>query len=103
VTVPVRDTVVVFAATLYATLPLPLPVAPLVIVIHDALLVALHEHPVPAVTLTVPEAAADVVRLDDVGRIVKAQGAPGCVTVNVFPATVIVPVRVAAPVFAATL
>ena len=54
-------------------------------------------------TVTVPVAAADVVRLDEVGEIVNVHGAPACVTVNVLPAMVIVPVREVVPVFAATL
>ena len=73
------------------------------IVIHETLLVAVHPHPVAAVTDTVPLMVADVVRLDAVGRIVKEQGAPGWVMVNVLPPTVIVPVCVAALVLAATL
>ena len=103
VKVPVREVVTLLALTLYPTLPLPLPLAPDVTVIQEALLVAVHEHPVPAVTFTVPVAAADVVKLADVGRIVKEQGAPGCVTVNVLPPTVIVPLRVLVLVLAATL
>jgi len=103
VNVPVREVVALLALTLYPTEPLPLPLAPDVTVIHEALLVAVHAHPAPAVTFTVPVAATDVVKLDAVGRIVKEQGAPGWVTVNVLPPTVIVPVCVAALVFAATL
>lgn len=52
VIVPVRAAPV-FAATLKVTLPLPLPVAPAVIAIHEALLVAVHPQPLPAVTATV--------------------------------------------------
>ena len=55
------------------------------------------------VTLTVPVVAADVVRVTDVGAIVKVHGAPGCVMVNVRPAIVIVPVRDVSVVFASTL
>jgi hypothetical protein len=55
------------------------------------------------VTLTVPVAAAGVVRLTDVGAMAKVQGAAGCVMVNVCPAIVIVPVRDVVPVFASTL
>src|SRR6476660_8061906 len=53
----------VFAATVKATVPLPLPVAPDEIVMKVALLVAVHAHPVPAVTGTdpVPPAAPNVV------------------------------------------
>ena len=51
-----------FAATVNATVPLPLPVAPDEIVMNVALLVAVHAHPVAAVTDTdpVPPAAPNV-------------------------------------------
>jgi hypothetical protein len=55
---------------------LPLPLAPAVIVIHVALVVAFQLHPVPAVTATDPVVAVDDVRFDDVGEIVNVQGAP---------------------------
>jgi len=80
---------------------LPLPVAPALIVIHVALLVAVQLQPVPAVTVTVPVVATDDVRFDEVGAIVNVQGAPACVTVNVCPPIVSVPVR-AGPVLAVT-
>ena len=54
VSIPVRDVPVVFAAAVKPTLPLPLPLAPLVMVIHDAPLVAVHAQPVAVVTDTVP-------------------------------------------------
>jgi hypothetical protein len=54
VIVPVRELVALFAATLNATVPLPEPLAPLVIVIHDALLVAVHAQPLPLVMLNDP-------------------------------------------------
>jgi hypothetical protein len=38
--------------------PFPLPLAPLVIEIHPALLAAVQEQPLPAVTVTVPLPAA---------------------------------------------
>src|SRR3712207_3653796 len=41
-------------ATLNCTSPLPLPLAPDEIVTHGALLVAVHAHPSPAVTPTLP-------------------------------------------------
>jgi hypothetical protein len=82
---------------------LPLPVAPLVIVIHEALLVAAQEQPVPAVTFTVPVAAADEVRLEPVDEIANVHGAPGWVTVKLWPPTVMVPVREVDAVLAATL
>ena len=80
-----------------------MPLAPAVTVIHAALLVAVQVHPAPAVTLTVPLVATEVDRVEDDGRIVNAQGAPGCVIVNVLPPTVSVPVRDAVDVFAVTL
>ena len=52
VAVPVRAVVAVFAATDRATVPLPLPLAPLVTVSHDAVLAAVHAHPVGLVTVT---------------------------------------------------
>jgi hypothetical protein len=52
-------------------------------VIQASLLVAVQLQPVPAVTVTVPVAATDDVRFEDVGAIVNVQGAPACVTVNV--------------------
>jgi hypothetical protein len=57
VNVPVRATPV-FAAASIETVPLPLPLVPAVIVNHDALLAAIHPHPVPAVTVTGPVAPA---------------------------------------------
>ena len=59
VTVPVRTTVVAFAATLSATEPLPVPVAPLVTAIQLALLVAVRAH--PAVPFTVIDTAPPAV------------------------------------------
>ena len=82
---------------------MPLPLAPPVNVIHAALLVAVHAQPAPAVTVTVPLVAADVLSNADEGRIVNEHGAPGCVTVNVCPAIVIVPVRDVVLVFCVTL
>ncbi len=82
---------------------MPLPVAPALTVIHVALLLAVHEQPVAAVTVTVPVPAADVT-LADAGEIVRLHGAAACcVTVNVDPAMVSVPVRLVVPVLAALL
>jgi len=53
VIVPVRAAPV-FAATVKLTDPLLAPIAPAVIVIHDALVVAVHAHPPGAETLTNP-------------------------------------------------
>ena len=47
---PVRAVLPELAATEYVTVPLPLPVAPLVTVIQSAVLDAVHEHPVAAIT-----------------------------------------------------
>ena len=43
-----------FAATVNATEPLPLPLVPLAIVIHDTFEDAVHAHPLLLVTVTVP-------------------------------------------------
>ena len=72
-------------------------------VIQLTLLVALQLQPVPAVTVTVPVAAADVVKFDEVGKIVNVHGAPACVTVKVWPPMAMVPERDVVPVLAATL
>jgi hypothetical protein len=74
VIVPARGVVVVFAATLKVTVPLPDPLAPLVTLIQLAPLVAVHAHPAPAVTEIeplLPKAGTDW----DVGEIVYVHGA----------------------------
>ena len=71
-------------------------------VIHVASLVAVQAQKVGAVTATVPVAPTGVT-LVDVEEIVGTHGAAACVTVNVLPAIVSVPVRDEGPVFAATL
>lgn len=103
VIVAVRESVPVFAAALYPTVPDPVPLAPLVMVTHVDPLEAVQLQFDVVVTVTVPVVAADDVRVVDVGAIVNVQGAAGCVTVNVCPAIVIVPVRDVVPVLAATL
>ena len=80
VSVPVRLVVPVFAATANATVPEPDPDAPDVIVIHDALLIAVHAQPAATVTVLLPvppEAAIDW----DEGAMTGAQGA---LNANVF-------------------
>jgi hypothetical protein len=69
------------------------PVAPEATVIHDALLVAVHAQPAPAVTLTVPWAASGRERFASVGSIeyVHAGTNARCVTVKVRVAIVTVP------------
>jgi hypothetical protein len=93
--------VVVLAAAVKLTLPAPTRPVPLVIVTHEAPLVALHEHPVPVVTLTrlVPP-ETDIARL--VGEIVNEHGAAACVIEKMLVPMVNVPVRDRDPVFAAT-
>ena len=82
--------------------PLPLPVAPALIVIHASLLVAVHAQPVDVATETVPVPPPDVT-LADAGEIVGVQIIAACVIVNVLPPTVTAPVRDVVTVFAATL
>ena len=79
-------------------MPLPTDVT----TIHVSLLVAVHPHPDPAVTATLAAPPADVA-LGLVGDTLKVQGAPACVTVTVWPATVKVPVRLDVAVLAATV
>jgi hypothetical protein len=43
-----------FAATVYATVPLPVPLAPEVIVTQETPVEADHEHPLCVVTVTLP-------------------------------------------------
>ena len=66
VTVPVREPLALFAATLIRTVPLPDAEAPDVTVIHDALLVAVQLHPLVAVTAMLADPPEDV-RLVEAG------------------------------------
>ena len=99
--VPVRVDVPVFPATVKATLPEPEPAAPAMTVIQAALLLAVHAHPAPAVTmlLPVPPSAPKAWLPGDAEYV---QAAAACVTVNVAPAIVSVPVRLVVEVLAAT-
>ena len=81
---------------------MPLPVAPAVMVIHVALLVAVQLHPVDAKTVIVPAVPA-APALTNVGETVDTHDPPACVTVTVLPPIVSVPVRDVVPVFAATV
>ena len=81
---------------------MPLPLVPPLIVIQDALLLAVHVQPAPTVTGTVPE-NVPAGTLDDVGEMVATQGAPACVIVRLLPPIVRIPVRGVLPAFAATL
>jgi len=98
VIVPVRGAPV-FMATENCVTPAPLPLAPAVMVIQESLLVAVHAQPVAVVTLTLP-VPLEAEKFWLVGLIVNEQPEL-CVTVNVWPAIVIVPVR-CGPVLAAT-
>jgi hypothetical protein len=80
VSVPVRDVVAVAAATAKVTVPLPEPDAPPLTDSQDALLAALHAHPDPAVTATLPLPPAEAKDCD----VVPMDGAHGAVNANVF-------------------
>ena len=82
---------------------MPVPLAPAPIVIHASLLVDVQLQPALAVTVIEPLAASDDGRLFEAGEIVNVHEIPDCVTVNVCPAIVIVPVREPVPVLAVTL
>ena len=82
VSVPVREPAA-FAATLKPTEPFPVPLAPDVMVIHVALLVAVHVQLPGVVTLTLPEAPLlGTFWLPDEIEYVQAPGAAPCVTVK---------------------
>lgn len=93
-----------FWATLNATAPPPLPEAPLVMEIQAAFDAAVHaQDEADAVTANEPEPPVSETFWSD-GEIAYVHGVAtaACDTVNVLPATVIVPLR-ALPEFAATL
>lgn len=90
VSVPVRA-LPVFAAAVNATIPLPFPLAPDVIVSHVSDDVAVHAQPVAIVTFVEPLPPADVIEVL-VGLIDDAHD-PAWMTVKVWPAMVAVPVR----------
>lgn len=106
--VPVRELTPAFAPTKYLTVPFPVPAAPEVMVSQDAPLDAVH-----AVVCTVAVTCVEPVpplapMLADEAESVNVFGVTlppllaACVTVNVKPAMVNVPVRALSPVFAAT-
>jgi len=104
--VPLRASAV-FAAIDSATVPLPVPLAPLLIVTHPALLAAVQPH-VEAEAVTATDAlppleptawlAGEIENVHGGG----GGGAPGCVTVTATPAIVSEPLR-SPPVFAAAV
>ena len=90
---PLRCVAFGFAAALNATVPVPLPLAPLVTVSHDVLLLTpVHAQPANVVTVVEPvppAAATDWL----VGLIAYVHAAPAWVTVSVCPPIVSVPLR----------
>ena len=93
VNVPVRALVLVLAATVQLTEPLPLPLAGVEVSQVVSLLDAVQLHPVPAVTVTVPLTVVEA-GLALVGEIEYVHEVePACVTLNDCPAMVRVPVR----------
>src|SRR5581483_545498 len=102
VIVPLRVLVLLFAATMKPTAPLPAPLAPEVMTIQSALLFAAQLQPPCVVTFTLPLPPL-APKFWLVGESVNVQLLPpDCVTVKVCPATVNVPARELAPVLAAT-
>jgi hypothetical protein len=100
---PVRELVLVLGATKYLTWPSPkLPSRPGdMIVIKFSLFITSQKQSFDAVTLTLPSpplAGKDAL----VGKKETGQKRPSCVTVNVCPAMVSVPVRINVTVLAAT-
>ena len=94
VTVAVRGDVAGLAATIRFTVPLPDPEAPDVTTIHETGLVAVQLQPVPAVTATEADSpAATAFLLPGLIEYVQGGVVPPCVTVNVCPAMVMVPLR----------
>ena len=104
VIVPVRGVVVVFAAAVYETEPLPVPLDPALMVIHESVSVAVQSQPPAAVTATVPVPPEEAT-LAAAGAIVGAQGCAGLGDGEGarLPPTVSVPVRGAVVVLAATV
>jgi hypothetical protein len=90
VNVPLRAGPVV-AATANWTVPFPFRLPALVIVIHEALLVAVHSHPATVVTATVPE--PPVFATDDESGLMPKRQPLFCLTVKVCWPTRSVPVR----------
>ena len=103
VSVPFRAAPV-FAATVYVTLPFPVPELPLPIVIQFALLVAVHAHVEEVVTFRfVPLPPAAPIDALVGATVYEHDVAADSFTVTVCPAMVSVPARGVAPVFAATV
>jgi hypothetical protein len=101
---PVRGVVAVFAATVNATVPLPVPELPVPMLIQGAVVVAVHAQLfTEAVTAIDPEPPPSPTFCDE-GEMEKVQaggGAAAWLTVKVLPAAVMVAV-LAEPTLAAT-
>ena len=82
-------------------MPLPVPLAPDVTVIHDALLTAVHPQPLPAATVTLPGPPLDP-KLCDAGVALLLHAAASVIVI-VCPATVRDPVNGVVLVLAATV
>ncbi len=91
----------VFAATVKSTVPLPLPLEPLVKVIHWTSLTAVHVQPDVVVTVTCPPFPPALSTVWLAGEM--AYTHPACVTLTVWPATINVPFRVGPVLFGAML
>ena len=99
---PTREKDALLGATEYCTVPSPLPVPPDVTVSHVTLLAEDQAHPVWVATPIDPEDPAALIEMD-VGVRLSEHAAPAWVIVNVWPDTVMVPVRCVGDGFAATL
>jgi len=95
--VPVRP-LPVLAVNVKVTLPLPVPDAPPVIVIQEAVVVAVHAHP-PAAETAMADPLPEVAGTDCDGGLIDVAQDPACVTAKDCPAIVRLPVRTL-PVFA---
>jgi hypothetical protein len=103
VTVPVRETLLVFGVANKETVPLPVPVAPAVTVNHDAFVLDVHGHPAEIVTLTTPVPPSAIARRPEGCTVAEHEVAAACVTVNGCPAIVNVPLREVDDVFASAV
>ena len=97
-----RALVVLLAATLKLTVPLPVPEAPLFMGMKPSLLTADQAQPACVVTLTVPLPPAET-KFCEVGEMEKLQVEPACVTVWTNPPIMMLPIRVLEDGLAATL
>lgn len=99
VSVALRAELVVLAAAKNDTVPAPLPLAPLLIVTHEAPLAAVQPQPLLAATDTM--LLPPLADIDAAAAVSEYEhGAASWVTVNVWPPIVSVPVRVTVPPFA---